>query len=185
MSRRIAAGRPPRGRRRPTVDIVVASPLWKARRHAKAVLRRAIAEAAEMVSAVGGEVAVVLTDDSAIRALNRNWRRKDAATNVLSFPAKADVPPPARRERPAKLSAPPCLLGDIVIAFETVEREARAEAKPFEHHLAHLTVHGFLHLLGYDHAETAAAEAMEGLETAILARLDVPDPYLARAGVDS
>ena len=125
-----------------------------------------------MVSASEGEVAVVLTDDCAIRALNRDWRSKDAATNVLSFPA---------RESRAVRGAP-CLLGDIVIAFETTEREARAEHKPFVHHLAHLAVHGFLHLAGYDHEADDEADAMERLETAILARLDMPDPYIARGG---
>jgi probable rRNA maturation factor len=157
--------------RRPAlaVDIVVESPLWKAQRGADAMLRRALAAAAALVPS-DGELAVVLTDDAAIRALNRDWRGKDAATNVLSFPAKE-----ARPDRRA-----PRLLGDIVIAYETVAREAAAEGKPFMHHLAHLAVHGFLHLVGYDHEANKDADAMEGLEIAILARLDVPDPYLLR-----
>ena len=157
--------------RRPAlaVDIVVESPLWKAQRGADAMLRRALAAAGALVPS-DGELAVVLTDDAAIRALNRDWRGKDAATNVLSFPAKE-----ARPDRRA-----PRLLGDIVIAYETVAREAAAEGKPFMHHLAHLAVHGFLHLVGYDHEANGDADAMEGLEIAILARLDVPDPYLLR-----
>ena len=157
--------------RRPAlaVDIVVESPLWKAQRGADAMLRRALAAAAALAPSEG-ELAVVLTDDSAIRALNRDWRGKDAATNVLSFPAKE-----ARPDRRA-----PRLLGDIVIAYETVAREAAAEGKPFIHHLAHLAVHGFLHLVGYDHEANEDADAMEGLEIAILARLDVPNPYLPR-----
>jgi probable rRNA maturation factor len=157
--------------RRPAlaVDIVVESPLWKAQRGADAMLRRALAAAGALVPS-DGELAVVLTDDAAIRALNRDWRGKDAATNVLSFPAKE-----ARPDRRA-----PRLLGDIVIAYETVAREAAAEGKPFMHHLAHLAVHGFLHLVGYDHEANGDADAMERLEIAILARLDVPDPYLLR-----
>ena len=157
--------------RRPAlaVDIVVESPLWKAQRGADAMLRRALAAAAALVPS-DGELAVVLTDDAAIRALNRDWRGKDAATNVLSFPAKE-----ARPDRRA-----PRLLGDIVIAYETVAREAAAEGKPFIHHLAHLAVHGFLHLVGYDHEANEDADAMEGLEIAILARLDVPDTYMLR-----
>ena len=157
--------------RRPAlaVDIVAESPLWKAQRGADAMLRRALAAAAALVSS-DGELAVVLTDDAAICALNRDWRGKDAATNVLSFPAKE-----ARPDRRA-----PRLLGDIVIAYETVAREAAAEGKPFMHHLAHLAVHGFLHLVGYDHEANGDADAMERLEIAILARLDVPDPYLLR-----
>jgi len=157
--------------RRPAlaVDIVVESPLWKAQRGADAMLRRALAAAAAAVPSEG-ELAVVLTDDAAIRALNRDWRGKDAATNVLSFPAKE-----GRHDRRA-----PRLLGDIVMAYETVAREAAAEGKPFMHHLAHLAVHGFLHLVGYDHEANEGADAMEALEIAILARLDVPDPYLLR-----
>jgi probable rRNA maturation factor len=157
--------------RRPAlaVDIVVESPLWKAQRGADAMLRRALDAAAALVPSEG-ELAVVLSDDAAIRALNRDWRGKDAATNVLSFPAKE-----ARPDRRA-----PRLLGDIVIAYETVAREAAAEGKPFMHHLAHLAVHGFLHLVGYDHEANGDADAMERLEIAILARLDVPDPYLLR-----
>jgi probable rRNA maturation factor len=92
---------------------------------------------------------------------------------VLSFPAKD----------PRHARGTTHLLGDIVIAFETTEREARAEHKPFAHHLAHLAVHGFLHLAGYDHATDDEAAAMEKLETAILARLDVPNPYIARSAV--
>jgi probable rRNA maturation factor len=156
------------------VDIVVASPLWRAQRSLKALLRRAIGEAASLVSTIQGprgELAIVLTDDSAIRALNRDWRCKDAATNVLSFPAK----------EPRDARGTPRLLGDIVIAYETTEREARAEHKPFAHHLTHLAVHGFLHLAGYDHATDDEAAAMQKLETAILDRLDVPNPYIARS----
>jgi probable rRNA maturation factor len=191
---KLAMGKPKRRSKRrrvtaPVVDIVVASALWKAQRNAKSVLRRSIAEAACAVSTIEGELAVVLTDDSAIRALNRDWRRKDAATNVLSFPADAQVrnPPKISTKKTTGRTAgelrgapgAPRLLGDIVIAYETTEREARAERKPFAHHLAHLAVHGFLHLVGYDHAAEDEASAMESLETAILARLDVPDPYIA------
>lgn len=167
--------RPPVRRRevRPAVDIVIASPLWTAQRGVKALLRRAIGEAASATSTAVGELAVVLTDDAAIRALNRDWRCKDTTTNVLSFPAN----------EPRGARGIPRLLGDIVIAYETTEREARAERKLFAHHLAHLAVHGFLHLAGYDHVADEEAAAMERLETAILARLDVPDPYIARSAI--
>ena len=156
------------------LDIVVDSPLWQAERGVCASLRRAVRAAATMAATNGGELAIVLTDDSAIRALNRDWRGKDKATNVLSFPA----PSPSRPGKPAPVRHRH-LIGDIVIAYETTAREARAEARPFRHHLAHLTVHGFLHLLGHDHASDAQAEAMEALEVAVLARLKVPNPYLA------
>jgi probable rRNA maturation factor len=158
----------------PAIDIVVESPLWKAQRGVRAVLQRAIGEAAAMAATSGGELAIVLTDDSAIRALNRDWRGKDQPTNVLSFPA----PAPARTlpSQPGEVR----LMGDIVIAYETVEREARVEERPFRHHLAHLAVHGFLHLAGHDHVVEAEADVMEALEIAVLARLDVPNPYLLR-----
>ena len=152
------------------IDIVLDSPLWKAEPGVRAVLRRAVNAAAAMAATKDGELAIVLTDDSAIRALNRDWRGKDRATNVLSFPAPAPLPGKVRRPR---------LVGDIVIAYETTAREASAQARPFRHHLTHLAVHGFLHLLGHDHAAAAEAEAMEALEVAVLARLDMPNPYLS------
>jgi probable rRNA maturation factor len=157
----------------PRLDIIVDSPLWQAQRGVKAVLRGAITEAASMAATTGGELAIVLTNDSAIRTLNRDWRGKDQPTNVLSFPAHNDFPAAAGAPRHR-------LLGDIVIAYETMAREARAERRPFRHHLAHLAVHGFLHLVGHDHKAEAEAEAMEALEIAVLARLSVPNPYLTR-----
>ena len=155
---------------RPAIDLTVDSALWNAEPQAEAVVCNAIATAADVVRALpaaGGEVSVVLTDDEKIQDLNRTWRKIDKPTNVLSFPAPAA---PGR-------SVGPAMLGDIVIAYETTAREAAAEAKPFAHHVAHLAVHGFLHLLGYDHETDTEAEEMERLEAAILARLDVPDPH--------
>ncbi|MGZ5844931.1 MAG: rRNA maturation RNase YbeY [Xanthobacteraceae bacterium] len=156
------------------IEIVIESPLWKQHRGARAQLRRAIAQAAAMVPPTAGELAIILTDDAAIRTLNRDWRGKDSATNVLSFPARG----------PRTAPGTPRLLGGIVIAHETTEREARAEHKPFAHHLAHLAVHGFLHLAGYDHEADDEADAMERLETLILAQLAIPNPYTARRAPD-
>jgi probable rRNA maturation factor len=194
--------RAPRARRRGScslsIEIVVACGRWTARREAEAVLRRAVTEAACAIATGPGELAIVLTDDSKIRTLNRQWRRKNAATNVLSFPAADQFSSLAENRRRAGKRAParaPAarvdrvsdsntdavpILGDIVIAYETTEREARAERKPFAHHLAHLAVHGFLHLAGYDHATDRQAKTMEKLEAAILRRLDVPNPYTGR-----
>lgn len=150
------------------VDVLVESKLWKEPRVVKSLIRRAIKEAATTVSTSGAELAIVLTNDSAIRALNRDWRDTDAATNVLSFPAQ-------------NTSGGPPFIGDIVLAYETVAREARGEGKPFAHHVAHLAVHGFLHLCGYDHQRSKDADEMEGLERKILRRLTIPDPYRAPA----
>jgi probable rRNA maturation factor len=151
--------------RSPTkIEVLVESKLWKEPERAKSVLRRAIREATATLPTRGGELAIVLTDDSSIRLLNRQWRGIDKATNVLSFPAQ---------DAYGRLP----LIGDIVLAHETIAREAHDEGKPFAHHLAHLAVHGFLHLLGYDHQRDTDADAMEAVERKILRRLAVPDPY--------
>ncbi|MGH7114121.1 MAG: rRNA maturation RNase YbeY [Stellaceae bacterium] len=115
------------------------------------------------------EIGISLADDSAQQQLNRAWRGVDHPTNVLAFPAWEPgmaLPPGA-----------PLLLGDVVLALETVAREAEEQGKPFADHLSHLVVHGVLHLLGYDHVTEVEAVAMESLETTILASLGVPDPY--------
>lgn len=146
------------------LEVLVEAAPWNEHRAMRLLIRRAVDTAAAELSTSAAELAIVLTDDSAIRVLNRKWRGIDAPTNVLSFPA--DIP----------AGAPP-LLGDIVLAYETVAREARRDGKPFAHHVAHLAVHGFLHLCGYDHERDSDAETMEQLERTILRRLDVPDPY--------
>ncbi|WP_375456108.1 rRNA maturation RNase YbeY [uncultured Methylobacterium sp.] len=113
-------------------------------------------------------VSVLLADDATVRALNRTWRGQDRPTNVLSFPA---APQPAH----AGAAVP---LGDVVLAYDTVLRESAEQSKPLGHHLAHLLVHGTLHLLGQDHETSDAdADAMEALEVVALASLGVPDPY--------
>jgi probable rRNA maturation factor len=147
--------------------MMVESDRWRQSGDAAALARAAVIEAAAALSTARAELAIVLTDDSAMRALNRIWRGVDKATNVLSFPTKraAEGPP---------------LLGDIVLAYDTIAREARRQRKPFAHHVAHLAVHGFLHLLGYDHEQHADAEAMEQAERDILRRLAIPDPYRRR-----
>jgi probable rRNA maturation factor len=158
-----------RPRRRPTIDIEIRvdCPLWNKQRNAKAVLQSAIGQASSAVALSRAEVSIVLADDAAVRGLNRTWRHRDEPTNVLSFPAH-----PGTDNR-----AGPRFLGDIVLAYQTLAREASARHKTFAQHLAHLAVHGFLHLVGYDHETDAEATAMESLETMILARLDVPDPH--------
>jgi probable rRNA maturation factor len=149
----------------PGIDVIVEASSWSA--DAEATARRVLAEAA---AAIGADfrnhaVALLLTDDAAVRRLNAQWRGIDKPTNVLSFP-----PAPGGAGDVKSL-------GDIAIAYETTAREAQAEEKPFADHLAHLCVHGFLHLMGYDHESEAQAETMESLERVILARLGVPDPY--------
>ena len=117
---------------------------------------------------IDGEASLLLSDDSHVRALNARYRQKDRATNVLSF-----LPGPG---------TPDGYLGDIILALETVSREAEDEAKSFDHHVAHLIVHGLLHLAGYDHESDDEAEEMEALERDVLARIGIADPY-AEIGV--
>jgi probable rRNA maturation factor len=151
--------------RAPTVEIQISSSLWDVQPAAEKTVRNAVFAAAAELSTDNGELSILLTDDETIRLLNRDWRHVDKPTNVLSFPA-------------VKTGGAP-LIGDIVIAYETLKRECEAEDRDFLHHLAHLTVHGFLHLFGYDHqGETEAAE-MEKLEGRIMKRMNMPDPYLA------
>lgn len=148
-----------------SVDIATDSDLWQTYPDADGTIRHALAKASQALPDESGNVSIVLTDDAAMRALNKRWRGQDKATNVLSFPAR---PIPGDEIRH---------LGDIVIAFETTAEEAERDGRPFAHHLAHLAVHGFLHLLGHDHESDIEADAMERLETDILARIGVPDPY--------
>jgi probable rRNA maturation factor len=149
------------------VEIVVQSALWNARRDGRQFLRKVLAQAAATTGTRTGELAVVLTSDAEMQCLNRRWRGKDAATNVLSFPV----------HDAAFVGMPLRLLGDVVIAYETCAHEARALQLSFSDHLAHLVVHGFLHLIGYDHIASDEAHRMEALEAAILARLDIASPY--------
>lgn len=116
---------------------------------------------------VDSELSLVFTDDANIHTINSKWRHIDKATNVLSFPAFPIQP----GQRPGPI------LGDIVIARETVQREAQEENKSFDDHLSHLIVHGLLHLTGYDHQNDEEAEQMESLERKILASLGISDPY--------
>ena len=115
-----------------------------------------------------GELSLVLADDAMVRELNRDWRDKDKPTNVLSFPAEDEIDIPEA----------PRMLGDVVLAFETLCREAEEQSKPLEHHLSHLVIHGVLHLLGYDHIEDTEAQEMEALEAQLLESLGISNPYL-------
>jgi probable rRNA maturation factor len=158
----------------PLTEVLVVAECWQTEPDAEAVIHRAIRVAAETADADVGEaeLAVMLTDDAGIRTLNNNWRGIDKPTNVLSFPAlQPTTGAPADAPR---------MLGDIAIAYQTTRREADDEEKPFDHHLSHLAVHGFLHLIGYDHEKDDDAEAMEDLEREILAQLGIPDPYADR-----
>ena len=123
------------------------------------------------------EVAVRLSDDAEVRTLNAQYRHKDSATNVLSFP----MVQPDLIETLANSDDGEALLGDIVLAYETVAREAADKAIAVADHASHLIVHGMLHLLGYDHGDDHAGEQMESLERAACALIGVADPYATDA----
>lgn len=142
-----------------SIDIAVQSESWP---DCAVLIDRAIMAAQSACpDAREGELSIVLTDDVQIRALNRDYRHRDKSTNVLSFP----VPPPAP------------LLGDVVLARETILREAAEKGVLFEDHLTHLLIHGWLHLQGFDHETDADATRMEALEIAALATLGIDNPY--------
>lgn len=121
------------------------------------------------ISERSAEISIVLCDDAFIRDLNKNYRGKDKATNVLSFPQSDfnDFIPPQGI----------LAFGDIILSYQTIEREAAVQDKTFADHFTHMVVHGTLHLLGYDHEKEAEAEEMEGLEIAILQKMGIENPY--------
>lgn len=122
------------------------------------------------------EIGLTLTTDARVKTLNRDYRGKDKPTNVLSFPM-LNLDGISRRDLEVFPSSMPIPLGDVVLARETVAREAKAEGKTLEAHTIHLIIHGVLHLLGYDHMRASDAKTMEKLECDILKTLGYPDPY--------
>jgi len=163
------AARAPRTASPVAVEVIVAAGDWPAKATLRRLAGRAVAAAAEAAKArlaPGAELSVTFTDDAHMRHLNRAYRRKDKPTNVLSFPAG---PPHGGRHGP--------LLGDLVLGAGTVTDEAAAGGLTLADHLTHLIVHGFLHLVGYDHGDDGEAQVMEGLETAILKAMGIADPY--------
>jgi probable rRNA maturation factor len=161
-------------RREVTIDIAEHSGDWRSLGDAAPICRGAALAALDAVAATLGdlELSIVLGDDALLRQLNQRWRGKDSPTNVLSFPAQ---------DFAAALPTPPAgatlLLGDVVLAYGAIAREATEQGKTLADHLAHLVVHGVLHLVGFDHEATAEAERMERLERAVLAGIGIADPY--------
>jgi probable rRNA maturation factor len=139
---------------------------WLATRAAQAAV-----EAARCGDEEDLEATLLLTDDASVQELNRQWRGQDKPTNVLSFPAEVASPPGEPRH-----------LGDIALAYETVVRESAAEGKRLPDHVAHLVIHGVLHLLGHDHESEGEADAMERTEVLALGALDIADPYRETSG---
>ena len=151
------------------VDVIHEDGDWGALPAVAATVRAASDEVARALGLSGSEACIALSSDAEVASLNGAYRGKPAPTNVLSFPAGyvAGPKPPVR------------FLGDVILAAETVAREASELKLPLDHHLQHLVVHGLLHLLGHDHESDEDAEAMEALEVRILARLGIANPYEA------
>lgn len=150
------------------IDVAMPCAAWRRELPGAARLARETARAVLEDAGVGAaEVSLVLSDDDEVRRLNRRWRGKDAPTNVLSFPTGETR-----------------MLGDVVLAFETVVREAEEGDRPLVHHFRHLIVHGVLHLLGHDHEADSDAVRMENRERRILREFGVPDPYRGTNGCD-
>ena len=146
-----------------SVDVVIEDEeAWAAAApDAESLVCRVLAHASA-AEGVAGEVVVLLADNATLQDLNARFRGKDKPTNVLSFPAAPSEKGP---------------LGDLALALGVLIEEAKGQSKPLSAHLAHLALHGFLHLLGYDHETEADAQKMEALETKLLAELGYPDPY--------
>ena len=148
-------------------DIVMMSSAWESVANLDKLTLRVIEQAAQTSGAKLGancELCIAYSDDEAVRVLNAQWRGLDKPTNVLSFPT------------PGALATKP-MLGDVIIAYETVVREAREQDKNVNEYIAYMIVHGFLHLIGYDHETSADAEVMEEVERRIARALGLSDPY--------
>jgi probable rRNA maturation factor len=154
------------------IELTVADAGWSAIADPHGRIGQAVSAAVRLTGLpvrAGMELSVLLTSDDEVRALNEAYRGRNEPTNVLSFPQAAPQDGPQ--------AGPAWPIGDIVLAWQTVAREARGEGRPVEHHFTHLAVHGLLHLFGYDHDTDPAAQRMEQMERRILASLGIPDPY--------
>lgn len=154
----------------PNIDIAFNSKNWPDKKHLETLARQAISAIGEqglLEWPDGAELSLVLTNDAEIQKINAEWRKINKPTNVLSFPGN-DI----AAGEPSGL-----IIGDIILAYETLITEANERGIHFDDHFTHLLVHGFLHLFGYDHETLMDAEAMEKLEAKILASLGICDPY--------
>ena len=147
------------------IDLRVADERWNVLGDCDRLAAHVLGLAASRLGAAG-EAAVLLTDDAEMHALNKQWRGMDKPTEVLSFPGEGP-----------EIPGQPQYLGDIAIGYDTALRDAETMGRTFEGHIAHLLIHGFLHLMGYDHIEADDAKVMEPLEVELLAQLGWPDPY--------
>jgi len=158
-----------------SIDLVHEAGDWGSLEPVSDAVQAAAGALAAELGTTASEACVALSSDAEVERLNAAYRGKPAPTNVLSFPAGPALPTSAE----APLAGQVRFLGDLVLAAETVSREAADLGVPLAHHLQHLVVHGLLHLLGYDHQSDDEAEVMEALEVRILAHLGIANPYAA------
>jgi probable rRNA maturation factor len=148
-----------------TIDISRENDSWDTYPDVDLWINEIIQHGVDIVDIDEAIVSVCLSDNQNVQKLNQQWRNQNKPTNVLSFPS------------PESMNFDQTILGDIILAFETVEREALSEDKTFKDHFSHLIIHGFLHLLGYDHETDDDAAEMEQLEREILTSAGIKDPY--------
>lgn len=165
-----------------TIDIAIQDPSWETIEGIETQVNKSVETAIRLANlphlAINRplELSLVLANDDLVHTLNRTYRNKDKPTNVLTFAALDDDDMPD--------VGGPLSLGDVILALETIQREAKEQNKPFMEHLTHLCVHGTLHLLGYDHIDEDDATEMETLEIKILSLLGVQNPYIEPLDMD-
>jgi len=151
------------------IDIITEAGDWP--KNSSSIIERSLGECfAQLKLTAEGDVSVVLADNDFVQHLNKTYRNKDRPTNILSFPQIEDVEHISDKNTYVSF-------GDLILAYETLNKECENQNKRFEDHLSHLVIHGFLHLLGHDHEEEVEAEKMEALEISILAQLGIKNPY--------
>lgn len=151
-----------------TIDILATSKKWDTIANINDIINETIYVCIDALGFSSVEISINLCDNDFIQDLNKKWRNKDKPTNVLSFPMDDDFNTIGKH----------IMLGDIILAFETITREAEEQNKKFIDHLRHLIIHSFLHLVGHDHIEDKKANLMEEIEIKILEKFNITDPYI-------
>ncbi len=161
-------------------DIIIAEKLWKTQPNISSQIKsliKQIVPQTPLATIKKIEISILLTNDKQIQELNKNYRHKDKPTNVLSFPLLDGKKIKNGNLQKLNLNTDYLALGDIVISYETLSKEAKEQNKTFQNHLTHLLIHSLLHLIGFDHEKEKDAQIMEELEIKILANLEISNPY--------
>lgn len=161
------------------IDLTIEEKLWQpsTAKKIKSLIKKIIPQTALAKVESDIEISVLLTNDKKIQELNKNYRQKNKPTNVLSFPLIDGKKIKNGNLKKLDLSSKFVALGDIVLSYQTIKREAEEQNKKFDHHLTHLLIHSILHLIGFDHEVDKDAKIMEDLEIKILAKMKIENPY--------